>query len=71
MSRLEVEEGKIKKVSKFEAGNVLVYFKKTAIATTGDIGEVTLREGHDNNKYVVLTFPQAVALANEILRRCQ
>jgi hypothetical protein len=71
MTRLIAESGRIKQVSKFEAGPVLAFFKKAAISTNGDIGEVTLREGHDNDKYLVLTYPQAVALANEILKRCQ
>lgn len=66
--RLVAEGGKIKKVAKFESGPVTAAFKKAYINTDGDLGRVAVWAG---NSLVEMTFPQAIALANEIIRRCK
>lgn len=64
---IAVEKNKTTKRLRFESGPVNAVFKKGYINTDGDIGRVIVSAG---NSLVELTFPQAVALANEIIRRC-
>ena len=66
-SRLVAQNRKINKHHRFESGPVNASFKKSYINTDGDIGRVVVSAG---NSLVEMTYPQAVALANEILRRC-
>ena len=70
MSKLVAEGGQIKKLDTFASDVVTVRFKKAAIASSGDFGEVIVQE-NDGPGQIILTYKQAVGLANEILRRCQ
>lgn len=67
-TKLLAEKGKIMKIRKFESGPINAVFNKGYINADGDIGRLIVSCG---NSLVELTFPQAVALANEILRNCQ
>jgi len=71
MSKLVAEGGKITKQSTFKADTCTVSFKSAAIATTGDLGEVTISDGKPEGNRFTFTYAQAISLAHEILRRCQ
>lgn len=68
MSKLKVEKGQIVKESVFEAYPLTVSFKRLALAPNGDLGRVTMNV---DGAVIELTFPQALSLAGEIMRRCQ
>jgi len=68
MARLVARQGAIMKESTFTADTFTVVFRKTAIATTGDLGEVSIGK---SGEQIQLTYAQAISLANEIIRRCQ
>jgi uncharacterized membrane protein len=68
MTKLVAEQGKINKVATFKADGIGVTFNKAALATTGDIGEVRIAA---DSGQIIMSFAQAVSLANEILKRCQ
>jgi hypothetical protein len=68
MSKLVAEGGQIKKQSMFVSDTLTVEFKRAAIARSGDIGEVIIKSGLGT---IIVTYAQAISLANEILRRCQ
>lgn len=67
MAKLKAEKGTVFQVSEMKVDTLNVLFKKAALAPNGDFGEVRLWTG---GAEVVLTFPQAISLANEIIRRC-
>ena len=62
------KQTKTTKRLRWESGTVTATFKKAYINADGDIGRVVVMVG---NSLVELTFPQANALANEIIRRCK
>ena len=68
MSKLVADGGKIMKQQTFKADTFTVRFRRAAIATTGDLGEVIFTD--KSGGIVVLTYAQAISLAHEILRRC-
>ena len=68
MPKLKAEKGTVYAVSEYKAENLSVMFKKAAISASGDLGEVRIWQ---NGPEVVLTFAQAVSLANQIMSRCQ
>lgn len=67
-SKLVASKGTIDKVSTFEAGSMDVQFKRAAIATSGDVGQVRLAVG---DQMVEMTYAQALAFAQEVMKRCQ
>lgn len=67
MKKLKAEKGAVYAVSEMKVDTLNVLFKKSALAPNGDLGEVRLWTG---GAEVQLTYPQAVSLANEIIRRC-
>lgn len=69
MTKLVASDGKIHKQSTFKADTFTVRFRHAWIASTGDLGEVTLTE--NGGARVIMTYAQAISFANEILRRCQ
>jgi hypothetical protein len=66
-SKLIAGSGKISSEITFNAGTFSVMFRKAAIASIGDFGEVQI--GRDG-EMVHLTYAQALSLAHEIIRRC-
>ena len=68
MTKLVAKQGAIMTESTFTADTFTVVFRKTAIATTGDLGEVSIGKGGEQ---IQLTYAQAISLAHEIMRRCQ
>lgn len=69
MSKLIASKGTTNKVSTFEASNMIVDFKRAAIAPTGDMGQVTLSLLDGGS--VIMTYAQAIAFAHEVMKRCQ
>lgn len=67
MTRLVAEQGKIYKESTFTESGITAVFRKAAISTKGEIGELMVEQ---NGQQLQLTFKQALSLANEIIRRC-
>lgn len=67
MPKLETQDGKIVKVSKFAEGPMSVVFKRAAIAPSGDLGRIDLEL--DGGK-VSMTFAQGLQLAAQIMSRC-
>lgn len=72
MSKLKADKGAIYSVSETNLadGAVNVIFRRKALNPNGDLGEVIMKHCSPGWE-MVLTYPQAVSLANEILRRCQ
>lgn len=72
MSKLKAENGAIYSVSEtnLDNGAINVIFRRKALNPNGDIGEVIMRHCSPGWE-MVMTYPQAVSLANEILKRCQ
>lgn len=68
MNKLEVHDGKITKTSKFAEGPMMVSFKRAAIAPSGDFGRIDVEL--DGGR-VSMTFAQGLALAAQIMSRCQ
>lgn len=68
MSKLEVQGGKIAKVSKYAQGPMSVSFARAAINPSGDLGRIDLEL--DGGK-VSMTFAQGIQLAAQIMSRCQ
>lgn len=68
MSKLEAKNGRIDKVSQFDAESMTVLFRRAAISTNGDMGQVTLNVSGDQ---VIMTFAQALSFASEVMKRCQ
>jgi len=72
MAKLKSEKGAIYAVSEINLadGAVNAIFRRKAINPNGDLGEVIMKHCSPGWE-MVLTYPQAVSLANEILKRCQ
>jgi hypothetical protein len=68
MSKLKAEKGVVYGVSEYTAENLQVRFKRAAISSSGDVGEVHIWQ---TGAAVTLTYAQAVSLANQIMSRCQ
>ena len=68
MAKLKAEKGVVYGVSEYTAENLQVMFKRAALSPKGDVGEVRIWQ---TGAAVILTYAQALSLANQILSRCQ
>jgi len=57
---------KMVKETTFVVGPIALNIRAAAIASNGDLGEVIITQ---ESSQVIMTFKQALALANEIIRR--
>lgn len=68
MAKLVAENGQINEVSEYKDKSIFALFKRNAINPDSSLGMVKVYD--EDGAAVYMTYPQAVSLANEIIRRC-
>ena len=68
MAKLVASKGVIEKVTEFKEGPINAQFRRGAINPDASLGYVKVYD--EDGSAVYMTFPQALSLASEIIRRC-